>query len=160
MTLKVFALRVILLYYKSMKKCGGCGEIKPPLDFGRNKARRDGLQSQCKECRKGSNAVYYKNTPERNAQRIAWLDGARETARNFVLEYLIENPCPCGEGDPVVLEFDHLGDKTANISDMVMRGTNPERLRDEMSKCQVLCANCHRRVTAERAGYWRFGNAA
>jgi hypothetical protein len=33
-----------------MKRCSKCGEEKPLAEFGKNKSRRDGLQSYCKSC--------------------------------------------------------------------------------------------------------------
>lgn len=33
-----------------MKFCGRCGVVKTPADFHRNRAKRDGRQSHCKEC--------------------------------------------------------------------------------------------------------------
>lgn len=32
------------------KKCTGCGEILPLVDFGRNRTTRDGLSFRCKAC--------------------------------------------------------------------------------------------------------------
>lgn len=49
-----------------------------------------------------------------------------------------------------VLEFDHLWGKKANISDLVSQGGAVESLREEICKCSIVCANCHRRVTTER----------
>ncbi len=34
------------------KTCTRCGQEKSTMDFTRNKSRKDGLQSQCRECRK------------------------------------------------------------------------------------------------------------
>jgi len=35
-----------------MKKCYGCGQLKSESEFGKNSGRKDGLQSQCKDCMK------------------------------------------------------------------------------------------------------------
>jgi hypothetical protein len=77
-----------------------------------------------------------------------------------VLRYLVEHPCTdCGEHDPVVLEFDHVGEKTATIARLVSDGAELGILADEISRCEVVCVNCHRRRTARRAR-WRRGNAS
>jgi hypothetical protein len=61
----------------------------------------------------------------------------------------------CGETDPDVLEFDHLRDKRADISTLVQYGVSWKTVQDEIAKCEVRCANCHRRRTATRGGYYR-----
>jgi len=35
-----------------MKTCSKCREIKPFSDYGKNRAKKDGLQARCKDCRK------------------------------------------------------------------------------------------------------------
>ena len=69
-----------------------------------------------------------------------------------VREYLNNHPCvDCGEDDPVVLEFDHVFDtKTANISDLVKTNHCWNTIIKEIQKCEVRCANCHRRITVLR----------
>lgn len=69
-------------------------------------------------------------------------------------EYLESHPCvDCGESDPVVLEFDHVrGEKTRPVSILVKWSWG--RVVEEIEKCAVRCANCHRRVTASRAGWY------
>jgi 5-methylcytosine-specific restriction endonuclease McrA len=66
-----------------------------------------------------------------------------------------DHPCSdCGERDPVVLEFDHVRDKRFSIGAEIAR--QPwQALLDEMAKCDVVCANCHRRRTARRGGFRR-----
>jgi len=81
----------------------------------------------------------------------------RETAANRrrILEYLLEHPCvDCGEADPIVLEFDHLRDKTRNVSQLLL-GYSWARIMQEIEKCEVVCCNCHRRRTFIRQGAWR-----
>ncbi|MBV8695258.1 MAG: hypothetical protein JO125_07970 [Chloroflexi bacterium] len=51
----------------------------------------------------------------------------------------------CGERHPATLQFHHLNseDKVFNISDAARRGTSLDRIKKEMQKCIILCANCH-----------------
>ena len=35
-----------------MKKCYGCNKLKPKSEFAKNSGRKDGLQSQCRNCMK------------------------------------------------------------------------------------------------------------
>lgn len=73
--------------------------------------------------------------------------------RKFVTDYLACHSCSdCSEMDIVVLEFDHLRDKKSNISDLVKNNSSLQRLQEEMDKCEVVCANCHRRRTHDRRG--------
>lgn len=77
-------------------------------------------------------------------------------ARALVYNYLKAHPCiDCGEPDIVVLDFDHVrGEKLHNVSDMIRRGAALQRIEAEIAKCDVRCANCHRRKTAARNGRW------
>jgi len=73
----------------------------------------------------------------------------------FLLDFLAEHPCvDCGESDPIVLEFDHRGDKLFNVS-YGLRDRNWAAVLAEMEKCDVVCANCHRRRTAARGSFLR-----
>ena len=53
-----------------------------------------------------------------------------------------------------MLEFDHLRDKLFNIGPSLSR-KSWDNIEAEMSKCEVVCANCHRRRTARRRGAFR-----
>lgn len=57
----------------------------------------------------------------------------------------------CGENDPFVLEFDHK-DGTVKVDHVTVMASAPhiytaQQLLDEIAKCDILCANCHRRRT-------------
>lgn len=56
----------------------------------------------------------------------------------------------CGIKDWRVLDFDHLNNKKFNISQAVSRGMSIKTLRQEIKKCEVVCANCHRIRTRTR----------
>jgi hypothetical protein len=72
------------------------------------------------------------------------------------VDYLAEHPCiDCGERDVAVLEFDHVAARTHTIASLLCHGAAEDRILAEISRCQVRCANCHRRVTAQRGGWIR-----
>jgi sRNA-binding protein len=79
----------------------------------------------------------------------------RETKRKFICDYLSSNPCvDCGESDILVLEFDHRPKHTklAEISAMISGTRSLKALKEEVTKCDVRCANCHKRMTYARFG--------
>lgn len=79
-----------------------------------------------------------------------------EAARAVVVAYLEAHPCvDCGERDVAVLEFDHVEERRDTVGELLARGATAERLKAEFARCEVRCANCHRRVTAKRADWLR-----
>ena len=62
----------------------------------------------------------------------------------------------CGYSNWLALDFDHREPekKYKGISDLVSTGRT-ERLIEEIPKCDVVCANCHRIRTSEMFGSWR-----
>jgi hypothetical protein len=79
----------------------------------------------------------------------------RAEARKFVLELRGGSCTDCGVADPVVLEFDHLGGKNADVAKLVHEGYRLSRVKAEVATCEIVCVNCHRRRTAKRARTWR-----
>ncbi len=57
----------------------------------------------------------------------------------------------CGIRDLRLLEFDHVGPKRGNVIEIARRGCSFALLEDEISQCELRCANCHRRRTKARA---------
>lgn len=77
-------------------------------------------------------------------------------AAQFVWDYLKEHPCvDCPEKDPIVLEFDHVGEKFKAISEMLSNNYSIKRIAKEIEQCEVRCANCHRRKTVEQLGHYK-----
>jgi hypothetical protein len=135
--------------YEPFRWCSRCSRLRAESSFNRHKA---GRQWWCRDCFKS----YYAEQRARHRRRNNALKSERvQEAQALVLEYLRTQPCvDCGERDPVVLEFDHVGEKRAEISTLVRRGVLRPILEAEISRCEVVCANCHRRRTAGR-GRWR-----
>ena len=104
------------------------------------------------------NRRYYERHREEHLARVAQRRAEQQEAlRILILAYLTKHPCvECGEKDPVVLEFDHRdrAEKVAAVSYLVRQGCSIEKVQAEIAKCDVRCANCHRRRHAREVG-WR-----
>ncbi len=74
----------------------------------------------------------------------------RVKVRGQVLEFLSSKKCvDCGEDDPIVLDFDHTGlkEKFKDVSKMLSGHYSWLSVLKEIEKCEIRCANCHRRKT-------------
>lgn len=50
-----------------------------------------------------------------------------------------------------MLDFDHVrGTKVEAVTAMAWNNATAERIEAEIAKCEVVCANCHRRRTHRR----------
>jgi 5-methylcytosine-specific restriction endonuclease McrA len=81
--------------------------------------------------------------------------------KDFICNYLDGKSClHCGETNMVLFEFDHLNqsEKFEKIAYMVASGYSIDSLKHEISKCQILCGNCHRLKTATQLGYYSYLN--
>jgi hypothetical protein len=132
-----------------VRRCGRCGHDLPLECFNR---LGDGVQWWCRSCF----AAYFRARGDVHRRQSKAARLARQRAmRAHVLDYLLRHPCvDCGECDPVVLEFDHVGAKSADVSGLLSKAATKEAIDAEIARCEVVCANCHRRRTARRAG-WR-----
>jgi hypothetical protein len=140
--------------FVSEKRCGKCGEVKPETAFNR---AGDGRQHWCRECFK----AYFKARGARHMAQVRQSQVRRRADRQAIVrEHMREHPCAdCGERDPIVLEFDHLDatTKVGAVSKMWMDCLSIDAIRAEIARCEVVCANCHRRRTAARGGWTRDG---
>lgn len=106
-----------------------------------------------REYRKG----WYAKNKERHKKNVAERTRQyRPVMRKVIQDHLLTHPCvDCGESDPVVLDFDHRNpeEKEFSIGHATRRLVSISRLKREMEKCDVRCANCHRRRT-HREGHW------
>ena len=138
------------------KRCGRCKQKKLLDEFGLNRTKHDGRDTMCRVCKKAYNAAYHEKTRERfRSLRNEARKRAVTRNQDFIIAYLREHPCvDCGEADIIVLDFDHQGDKVCAVSLMVANGVSLKVLEKEIVKCEVVCANDHRRRTAKVFG-WR-----
>ena len=110
-----------------VRKCGKCFKDKLLSEFHKD---RGWLRSDCKTCC--------------NIGR----GERRDRVRGFFAEYKKGLDCQsCGEGHPACLDFHHRNpeEKELNIAHAT-GGYRIEAIMNEISKCDVLCANCHRKL--------------
>ncbi|SDC70648.1 hypothetical protein SAMN05192552_1006144 [Natrinema hispanicum] len=50
----------------------------------------------------------------------------------------------CEESNPACLDFHHNNDKRATVAELLSDNRSKDRIRSEINRCTVLCANCHR----------------
>ena len=138
------------------KTCCRCKFPKSLNDFGNNKRQKDGKQRYCKECAHKIDKQHYDANPNRKLFiRQSTLD-ARERNREYIWEYLKTHCCvDCSEPDPLVLEFDHLYGKEDSVCIMCNNASSIERIQKEIDKCEIRCANCHRRKTVKDFNHWK-----
>lgn len=137
-----------------MKTCSVCKLEKPLDEFQKRSSNKDGRTGMCKICKREYDNKYYKTNYEYRKEYIQQNRAlAREDASKYILNYLLEHPCiDCGESDPVVLEFDHvIGKKRDNVSNL--KRSSVIAVKEEIKKCEVRCANCHRKKTARQFGW-------
>lgn len=132
-----------------MKFCNTCKQERPISDFSKRSSTKDGLQSNCKHCRKLIDAEsYLKYAHRRNS-----IKDRRDANNAYNLKLMRRYKALCGclvcrEREPVALDLHHLdpSQKDHNPSKVVCYST--ETMKKEIRKCVVLCANCHRKVHA------------
>ena len=112
--------------------CKQCKRYKSVNNFWKDKSQHNGLENRCKEC----------NTDRMRRRRYA--------KKMKIIEYLGGACVKCG----VTLEDIHYtafdcnhidpSKKSFNIS---QAGFTFESLKDELDKCELVCSNCHRKIT-------------
>lgn len=80
----------------------------------------------------------------------------KKAKMDFVSKYKLERGCKiCGYKESAyALDLDHIdrSEKTFKLSDA--HSVSWERLHEELAKCEVLCANCHRIKTQEEKDFF------
>ena len=140
----------------NLKICSKCGRTKSLNFFYLRKSgpRSGKYYEKCKECMKIRGRNYYHLNRERQL-KLAILRSNK--SKNKMRRYLVEikdRPCAdCGKKYPsYVMDFDHKTDeiKEHEIARMINGGWSKEKINNEIKKCEIVCANCHRIRTHSR----------
>jgi hypothetical protein len=131
------------------RRCPGCADEKPRSDF---LVRKPWL---CSPCRSSYKKLEYQRTKEAckararkwekaNADKSRELHRVMAAKRRRDAQELKTDPCMDCENvyPPECMDWDHLDDKHSCIA--LMTSCNKDVLLSEISKCELVCSNCHR----------------
>lgn len=141
------------------KTCSRCSRALPRTEFSKMRKAKDGLQSYCKACSsayvaerraacaktRNRHREAQRRFRERNPDYVNMKAAERYARRRELVDGYKRVPCAdCGERYPTCcMDFDHVrGKKRFNIASGLSRSN--KALIQEIGKCDVVCANCHR----------------
>jgi hypothetical protein len=143
------------------RRCYDCGLLKPMADFAYANRAKGTRQGRCRPCharyRRGH---YVRNRAAYIGREVARMKRYRDENRRLLRDYLRLHPCvDCGETDIIVLDFDHRDPASKKCEVALFAMHKPwARVLAEIAKCDVRCANCHRRRTARQYAWRKAGN--
>jgi len=147
-----------------VKECKRCKRLLPKDSFAKQAKRHDGLYPMCQECSTISRREWYLKTrpdrlkyrkqySEKNKSKIIHLNkinGEKRQARVDQRKVDAGGKCAeCGYDKYLgALHFHHINrtDKTARVSNKARAVILSSETAAELSKCVLLCANCHAEV--------------
>ena len=92
-------------------------------------------------------SYYHENKERQLPLAIARTNKARRLKLDFV-RAIKNKPCAdCGiKYPPYVMDFDHQNsdDKIVDVARAVNKNWSLKKIKKEVAKCEVVCANCHR----------------
>jgi len=132
-----------------LRRCGRCSCFKPVAEF--DTRSKGGYQGYCRPCHK----VYKQENYRQNRDKFVRRALEHKARLQQIVRTAKDCPCKdCGERyPPYVMDFDHREGETKlfNIADRGSRSwMSVADLENEIAKCDVVCANCHRERTHQR----------
>ncbi len=139
-----------------LRRCSRCGERKPLSDFPFRDVRAGLRGHYCRECQAEYRRSHYEaHKPDYMKRAVTESILKKQDILIRLFEYLGSHPCvDCGTADIRVLEFDHIDSaiKTMDVAKMIGR-RSWRTILQEIEKCEVRCASCHRKRTAQQRGW-------
>lgn len=135
------------------KRCGKCGKTKNINAFSWKNKAKGKRQWDCRSCHSEAfKKLWYR--PNSSLRKAVYTsnDKRRAALLDWYHKSKIGKKCArCGESDIRCLDYHHSNpkEKEYTIADMVRLGMSKRRMEKEITKCVVLCANCHRKMTNE-----------
>ena len=142
--------------------CRDCHRWLPIESFAYKHIALGTRQSRCRACQSVRSREHYQRHSASYLRRAKTNNKrVRIENRHRLHEFLAAQRClDCGTADFAVLEFDHRDPsvKVADVSTLVRKVCAWSRVQAEIDRCDVVCANCHRRRTARQFGWYKLGH--
>jgi hypothetical protein len=126
--------------------CRICKDDKNEDEFYWKNKIKEIKQLECKDCTKQMTSNHYQNNKQYYKNRTKLNSDCK---RKWLREYKSTLKCSkCNENHVACLEFHHIDPnlKDKEVSTIVNSNWSIERIKNEISKCIVLCSNCHRKL--------------
>lgn len=130
---------------KDTKVCNICKIEKAVDQFSFKHKPTNKRQSHCKLCQNVRSKKHYE------ANKVDYIDRATDRKKdisNYLQNLKKSLSCSkCDESHSACLEFHHINPSTklGTVASFVTFGSI-KKLQEEIDKCIVLCANCHRKL--------------
>lgn len=126
-----------------MRKCYKCGFAGEDSFFKKNYGRKEGSYSNC--CLVCLKAEYKKYRQEKKLEYNKKAKDRRHARKQRAVEYLGTVCNHCNQTyHHSAFDFHHLDSKQKEKDPGLMMSYSDEKLFEELDKCILLCANCHR----------------
>lgn len=121
-----------------VKRCNRCETFLPLSAFGPNTTKPDGLQRECRGCRKEMNAATYRKRMKNGGRK------PNQEVEDFLAGQAFLRGCSrCGVGNHVCLDF-YLSVNPVRV----LKTLSPKVAKTLAPQAQVVCKNCIARITA------------
>lgn len=136
--------------------CKACQIDKPLSEYYQRKNAMGGTTpyTKCKPCHGAMTQAWREQHPDWKARRQPRSELREKHADKYAFVAKAKAvPCmDCKNSFPQeCMDFDHVrGEKLGNIAVMIWKNAPTQRVREEMEKCELICANCHRIRTRKR----------
>lgn len=131
-----------------MKVCRKCKQQLDLVQFSTDRSSKDGLYAYCRICKNNTAKQRYANNTDYQNQVKERCRNRSKVVTEIIQEAKASGCCKCPEKEPVCLAFHHLDPNEKDFSVASQRNANPERVRQEIAKCIVVCHNCHAKIHA------------
>lgn len=138
-----------------VRTCRVCGLSKPLMQFPLRSRAKETRQWICLQCQRTYTKGWYERSRDRTIAAARKRNISRRTRARSRAGVVRSECVDCGETNPLLIDFDHLWDKHADVSYMIHAGFSWTKIDTEIDKCAMRCANCHARKTARDIASYR-----
>lgn len=125
-----------------MRTCARCRRELPLESFGIANRERGSRNYSCKECVREYGRRHYAENKAKYLEKARRWEGGMQA----MIAAAKARPCAdCGGKFPAcAMDFDHLPGSAKAFNMAAAKKIGVAKVRAEIAKCEVVCANCHR----------------